>query len=120
MKLDFSEQAQRLTELDISRNDLVMVESDTFENLKSLKKVNMSFNHIETINWCFRKTDNLEEIYLNNNKLTVIHKDELDNLKKIRILDLAFNLLTSIDNNMYFFNLQELHLNGNKLTSIIV
>ncbi|KAJ3647261.1 hypothetical protein Zmor_024788 [Zophobas morio] len=118
MKLNFSDKAEGITELDISFNEIVLLRSSTFNSLRFLKVLNMSFNRLEEINDLFVKLHELEELYLNNNRLTIVRYSDFNRLQKLRILNLAHNSLAFFDGQLILPSLQELYLNNNKLVNL--
>ena len=99
-------------------NNSCIFESDTFENLKKLKKLFLGKNCFNTI---FNGLSSLEELYLNDNKITSMHTDTFKNLSNLKVLDLSNNHL-DLNNLSNVFQglvkLENLNLNNNGITII--
>ena len=87
---------EHLDELDLSLNNLVNLESNTFEHLKSLKFLGLDECGLRDLpEDIFSDLDQLEELRLNGNPLIRLSSNIFDNLKSLRIL-LLFDLPSKI------------------------
>ncbi|XP_077294796.1 remoulade [Arctopsyche grandis] len=83
-----------LQKLDLSRNNISMIEPDTFSELKSLQKLDLSNNLIKHIfKDVFTGLDSLYRLILSHNKISTISNDTFDRLPALTQLDISNNLL---------------------------
>lgn len=91
-----------LTELDLSRNQFVDFEENTFSELKNIVTINLSNNNLTLersleFNYSpFKTCITLETLNLKNNSLTTIFEDWRLTLTKLRTLNLSYNKLKAI------------------------
>ncbi|KAK2586412.1 hypothetical protein KPH14_010697 [Odynerus spinipes] len=86
-----------ITEINLSRNMIVVLKKYAFENMRELTVINLDENRIAEINRdVFVSLPKLKTLYLNSNNISIVH-------------DKAFKHLT---------NLQELQLTGNQISVI--
>ena len=81
---------KNLLELDLS-NNCISSDIEDFKHLKFLKKVNLSFNFLSSIEVL---PPNLENLNLSNNRIQTL--DFLSPKFMITILDVSFNQITSL------------------------
>ena len=74
-----------LEKLYLRSNKLTKIESNTFQHLTKLKKLNLSENQIEQIDVDgFKGLDNLEKLNLSDNKLSVVESKSFQHFKNIK------------------------------------
>lgn len=103
-----------------SQNLLKKVPRDIFLHMPSLKKIDLSFNQISTLNNDdFKYTGKLEALFLMNNKMYLIYAFAFSKLSSLEILDLSNNRLNVerelIDRFKNNTQLRLLNLRGNAL-----
>ena len=109
------EEFQNLEELNLNNNVLTKIESNSFQYLNKLKKLDLGWNQIEQIDSNgFQGLENLEELDLSENKLTKIKSNTFQQLSKLIKLNLWDNQIDHIDSNEFqgLNNLEELHIKG--------
>lgn len=109
-----------LEELDLSTNDISALPDNGFTSLRSLQKMYLQENSIESMAdrafvglvalqvlnassnrlvalppELFQSTRNLQEIYLDNNSISVLAPGLLEGLDQLLVVDLSYNELTS-------------------------
>ncbi|XP_063924492.1 insulin-like growth factor-binding protein complex acid labile subunit [Zophobas morio] len=85
---------QEVYSLIVQENNIKVVQTYTFRNLK-LTDIDLSRNGIQLVeNLAFANLSNLEEIYLDENKLTTLNSKAYENLPKLRKLTLMKNYIT--------------------------
>ena len=63
-------------ELLLNGNQLIKIETDTFQGLKSLEKLRLTNNDISVIeSGSFKSLNEIKELYLSDNRLTTLRKD---------------------------------------------
>lgn len=73
-------------------NKIDFIAPDTFRGLYKLKKINLSANHLKSINFdTFKGLSNLKEINLDNNRLESIDARVFSDATKLRMLKLSQN-----------------------------
>ncbi|XP_014259123.1 toll-like receptor 6 [Cimex lectularius] len=136
-----------LEELDISANEISAIPDNAFTSLRSLQKLLLQDNNIETMAdrafvglvslqylnassnrlvalppELFQSTRDLREIYLNNNTINVLAPGLLEGLDQVLVIDLSKNELTSSWVNRDTFSglvrLVVLNLGHNQLSKI--
>ncbi|KAL0207485.1 hypothetical protein P9112_012113 [Eukaryota sp. TZLM1-RC] len=86
--------------------------------LPMLKRCDLSFNKLSTVDFCHETSCLLIELYLTYNDLTSMDSFSSLNLSKLVILDLSYNKLTSISNLGRAFSLHTLNLSNNFLSEV--
>lgn len=86
----------KLQTLDLRRNGLSTIEAGSFSNNTKLTIVDLSENHLETIEGVFNNNLPIVELRLNNNHIKFVGKDTFL-LPKLDRLFLEYNDLTTID-----------------------
>ena len=112
---------QNLEILIMSRMNIELIESKSFENLIQLKQIDLSRNRLSQIDEkLFLNLNNLESIDLASNELVSIESKTFNNLHKLTSLDLAYNSLLSIDHSMFLGleNLVRLNFYGNQIGTL--
>lgn len=120
---NFTIECTSLERIDLSHNHLSTIESDTFQNLKSLKYLNLASNKINNIN-AFAFADdtrylvelNLSSNQLNDNSVEFLLFASLTNLK---YLNLDNNRLTMLSHHLLLnlYSLEHLSLKQNNIVS---
>ena len=110
-----------LQRLELSGNQIKVIDSKAFNNLVSLRALKLSTNQINTIEFdTFSNMLFLQVLYLNNNQIDAIEPKTFNNLSFLRELYLHNNQITSI--HLKIFNnltsLKHLELWGNLITEI--
>ena len=135
-----------LQELDLNNNNIITIESGTFDGLKNLQQLNLNNNQITTLksgsfngltklerfdifnnpittieSGAFTGLTNLQQLNLIYNPITTIESGAFTGLTKLQVLDLSNNQITSINDGTFngLSNLQELNLNNNKIKTIV-
>uniref|UniRef100_A0A3B3ZGH4 TIR domain-containing protein n=1 Tax=Periophthalmus magnuspinnatus TaxID=409849 RepID=A0A3B3ZGH4_9GOBI len=120
-----------VSQLQLQSNKLTFISSSLFQklpsvpfatrNLRSLQKLDLSFNLIKTLE-CqdFAQLTNLTQLNLQWNNLTALNKCSFVTLSKLEILKLQGNLITKLGGafTKNLPSLKSLLLNHNKLTAI--
>lgn len=84
---------------------LQKIHSDSFEDMKYLRLIDLSDNKITEIeDGAFRNLESLEFLILRNNFLTNIVETQFGNLKILQEIDISGNTVTKIDFEMIQFN----------------
>ena len=97
------------------------MDKQTFNGLVNLSNINLSNNNIQIIDeLTFLDLKNLCKINLSNNSLKQINKETFKNLKKLTNVNLNSNQINEIDKDLFksTINLEILNLNDNHLSSI--
>jgi len=123
---DLSAMASRLVleVLDLSLNQIDVIEEETFRYLKSLRYLNLANNKIKFINMFSFSSDlhNLIELNLNHNEIKDNSMEFLlfSSLTSLEVLRMSFNQITSVSSHLLYnlYSLKELHLNNNDLQSL--
>lgn len=91
-----SSDLRSLQKLYLQENNITKLSLEAFEPFVALKVLNLSINHLETLNsGIFRKMTDLQELYLQQNKLYLLPVDLFATLADLLILDLSGNQLSS-------------------------
>ena len=107
--------------LDLSFNNISLIEPDAFEGLDSLYTMWLSNNSLQILtSGMFQQLKNLEKLYLSGNRIASIEANSFSELQKLLILDLSHNLLSSlVDGSLSGLTaLKELHIDGNRFTTL--
>ncbi len=97
------------------------MDQQTFNGLVNLSNINLSNNNIQIIDeLTFLGLNNLCKINLSNNSLKQMNKETFKNLKKLTNVNLNSNQINEIDKDLFksTINLEILNLNDNHLSSI--
>lgn len=82
-----------LRSLNLSRNQLIKIDADSFEKTSLLRVLDLAGNKLSNlntnINGLWRKMDGLRGLYLHHNPIQYIMKGDLDPLYKLAVLDLS-------------------------------
>ena len=106
-----------LLTLDISINNLQVIEEDTFDNLKLLTSLYLDHNYIESIKLgAFKDCPSLQNLYLRNNQLKTISPGLFTALNQLHNLHLETNGLHMLHEGSLPRNLEHLNVSWNKLT----
>ncbi|EEB09958.1 conserved hypothetical protein [Pediculus humanus corporis] len=83
---------ENLTVLDLSYNNVKLIESSLLKSLPKLEILNLSGNGLTS--WkknLFSNNQHLKELFLDENKIDVITEDMLEELKKLKIIKMGNN-----------------------------
>ncbi|XP_055299406.1 toll-like receptor 7 [Sitodiplosis mosellana] len=112
----------KLSELNLSNNNLSIFEEHTFDNITELKHLNLSFNPIGDLKIeIFTYLTNLETLDLKNTGIASIQLGTFSHQQKLTLLDLSENKLQKLDFNHFLPvlpDLRSLNLDGNQLTNL--
>lgn len=109
-----------LTLLDLSRNNLVELETSIFSHTPRLKKLDLSFNKLENIRNFSVHLKNLKFLDLSKNKLTYLNDAAFCHLSSLKTLNLSYCRIVGVDSNAFqgLTSLSKLCLLGNSIESI--
>ncbi|CAH2267877.1 jg13008 [Pararge aegeria aegeria] len=83
-----------LQKLDLSKNQISLIESDAFYNMTSLQRLDLSYNQISNIyKDMFKSLVNLERFILSQNHISVLSMGTFDYLVGLKQLDITDNPL---------------------------
>ncbi|XP_020288378.1 adhesion G protein-coupled receptor A3 isoform X2 [Pseudomyrmex gracilis] len=119
--VDINAVSVELTQLDLSRNAIHIIQADVFLNLTNLKKLDLSKNKLSSIGeGCFNGLEKLEKLDLSQNQISVIDSYAFKQLPNLRRLDLSGNKITALAPSLFhdLLALDRLKLNGNSLTTL--
>ena len=104
---------------DLSFNDITILQKDSFEMLKDVRKLVLSNCNITEIKQQpFTELMYLEELYLDYNKLSDTSYNFLGTIKKLQTLDIAQNNFNVIPNITGLSKLFDLYASGNNIKTI--
>ncbi|XP_063786526.1 uncharacterized protein LOC134935301 [Pseudophryne corroboree] len=106
---------ERILKLDLSLNELVELQADTFQHLKNILELNVSFNVLTSIPG-LTMLPNLLVLDLSYNAIT--HMELFKTCSRLIFLNLSHNKIRTIKDLPSHANLTQLHLNSNKLLSL--
>ena len=112
---------KKLKDLDLSHNRLRNLPADSFSDLISLRKLDASHNQLATFSANMFSADNLlSELDLSNNKIASLPSDSFSRLSQLRDLDLSFNAITDLPAGVFssLGSLEYLWLDHNSVTSL--
>ncbi|XP_047997437.1 protein artichoke-like isoform X1 [Leguminivora glycinivorella] len=107
--------------LNFSRNSISKIHKSSFSKLESLTELDLSFNHLQDIEFDTSNLNNLSFFYLNNNNIKTVTKDTFKSLTSLKVVDLSNNAIENIEI-LSFQNLKQLetlNLNNNPLFDVI-
>ncbi|KAL0134122.1 hypothetical protein PUN28_001166 [Cardiocondyla obscurior] len=110
-----------VTEINLSRNMIVVLHKYAFYNMRNLTVINLDDNRISEINRdTFVNLPNLRKMYLNRNNISTVHDKAFKLLGSLQELELSGNQITVITRDSFhgLRNLLRLDLRGNQITMI--
>ena len=110
-----------LKDLDLSHNRLGDLPANSFSDLISLSKLNASHNQLVTFSANMFSVDNLlSELNLSNNRIANLPADSFSRLSQLRDLDLSFNATAELPAGVFssLSSLEYLWLDHNAITSL--
>ena len=112
---------KRLTNLDLSFNNIEIIPHKTFYYLSELKVLDISHNKLLTVG-DLSELNQLRILKLSHNNMTSIRETEFDGLSRIEFVDLSSNYLQGISDSPFqkLFFIEEINLNGNSITSFSI
>ncbi|PAV56282.1 hypothetical protein WR25_15709 isoform A [Diploscapter pachys] len=109
---------ENLVKLDLSNNEISLLDDDAFSALKNLRDLNLGRNKLRHINTnAFRKDNKLEIFSASNNRVAWLTNTTFERLTHLQFITLANNQLKCLPNGL-FNNVKELRsilLSGNGL-----
>ncbi|CRK99841.1 CLUMA_CG013144, isoform A [Clunio marinus] len=111
----------KLQMLDLSGNQIEILQDDVFKDLTSLELLQLSYNKIENINERnFNGLGNLELLELGHNQLQILNNDTFRQLSSLYHLRLTKNSIKHIEENSFngLGKLTTLHLDHNQLDKL--
>ncbi|XP_068146174.1 leucine-rich repeats and immunoglobulin-like domains protein 3 [Drosophila tropicalis] len=109
-----------LKTLDVSRNQLITIEANSFPSMNRLGHLILNGNDIASVaEHAFEALHNLTDLELNNNRLTSLPSGIFQNLTKLKKLALSYNHL-EINWSTFrgLLSLQKLQLKANKIRAL--
>eukprot|EP00057_Strongylocentrotus_purpuratus_P023386 XP_011677860.1 PREDICTED: slit homolog 1 protein-like [Strongylocentrotus purpuratus] len=117
-----------VTSLDVSDNDIRVIEPTSFYPLKELALLRMSFNPylvlptglLSLYPYIFSSLNKVLKLALNRDKINRIEPDFFEGMKQLMVLNLNFNRIQTINTNgsTWKSDLIEMHLSHNHLIKI--
>lgn len=109
----------RLTNLSLVNNRIHAIDDGAFENMPSLRYLNLSCNSFESVPICIKNL-NLTTLSFTSNNITHLTIDSFSNLVHLRSLFLGANMITKVHVNTFqdLIQLETLYLNDNRLTDL--
>ncbi|KAE8612587.1 hypothetical protein XENTR_v10012906 [Xenopus tropicalis] len=111
----------RLTQLELNRNRIRLIEGLTFQGLESLEVLKLQRNNISKLtDGAFWGLSRMQILHLENNSLTEVNSGSLYGLLSLQQLHLSHNSISTISSAGWSFcqKLQELVLSHNNLTRL--
>ncbi|XP_052780713.1 leucine-rich repeat neuronal protein 1-like [Mya arenaria] len=91
-----------LLTLDLSFNDLENISSESFLGVKNLKSLDLSHNHLKTVtSLCFSSMYELRELDLSHNEIVQVEINSFKNLENLNLLNLSHNRIRSIEHSAF-------------------
>lgn len=104
-----------LTELDISDNNIQLLQ---LVNLQNLTVLDIQYNNMTYLTLQPHNFPKLETLRLSYNKIPPSHLVELGKLRSLQVLEIASNNLCTLPSSLSFFrHLTELNLSSNNFSS---
>ncbi|KAG7190385.1 hypothetical protein KM043_006493 [Ampulex compressa] len=119
--VDINAVSVELIQLDLSKNDIYVIEVNIFKNLTNLRRLDLSENKLTTIDeGSFNGLENLERLDLSKNQITTIDAYAFRKLSNLKRLDLSGNKLNTLASSLFhdLLALDRLKLNGNDLLTL--
>ena len=125
VQVDMFTNIEKLLFLDLSHNQILLLEENSLSGLKYLLSLDLRSNHLSYLpSRIFDGLSNLENLLLSGNQLLTIETSVFDNLFKLKLINLSENNITNISDNALgrnpfrFNKLSIVNLNRNALTRI--
>lgn len=112
---------QTIEHLEFSGNKLTEIAIDSFDQLPSLRFLNLAYNKIRNLaKGCFHAQNQLVSLKLNNNELTVVSEELFSRLVMLEELLLADNKIGLVHPEIFktLKNLKTLTLNNNRIVGL--
>lgn len=108
--------------LNLKKNELQILEDETFSNLQSLEMLILSKNKFQRLNKnTFKGLSNLSKLDLSKNQIETIEPDTFSSLHELMFLYLKYNRLSILSPDIFLkdmINLTDLELEQNNLTAL--
>ncbi|KAG5880976.1 hypothetical protein JTB14_018705 [Gonioctena quinquepunctata] len=110
----------KITDLDISFNQIYELSSDTFINLTQLQNLSLAFNNISFLpTGLFSNVHSLVVLNVSSNDLDQFLPGTFEHLESLQILDLSNNKITAIKRYLHSLgNLTELNIQQNRISDL--
>ncbi|CAG9563755.1 unnamed protein product [Danaus chrysippus] len=110
----------RLLYLDLSHNSIKKIELLTFEGMRNIETLLLSYNEIKSVGLNFVRFINLKMLELDHNELTSLSEGSLKNLLNLEHLNLSSNQLNTIQEDSFrgLQKLQEIDLSNNQIKTV--
>ncbi|XP_046488638.1 adhesion G protein-coupled receptor A3 isoform X1 [Neodiprion pinetum] len=119
--VDINAVSVALFQLDLSKNEIYLIQSGVFRNLTNLRRLNLSSNKISFLEEeAFGGLQSLERLDLSKNNITTIDTHAFRQLTRLKRLDLSANIISTLDTTLFhdLLVLDRLKLNQNDLTTL--
>lgn len=105
--------------IDLMRNNLTIIKTNTFDGLNALEFLYLSHNYIDLIEEGALNLPDLKRIHLNFNRLTTVSDHIFSQTPLIEHIELRWNNLSTIEHAFSgLLKLQTLHLDHNEMVGI--
>lgn len=120
IKKDDFNNSNNLIELNLRSNALETLPRDVFEYTRTLKVIDLSKNHLRTIDdFSFNEMNNLETLRINENALTTLKRNTFSGAGNLINIELSSNWIESIeDGALQLPKLEQIDLTTNRLRSL--
>jgi Leucine-rich repeat (LRR) protein len=110
----------KLNNLDVSHNNLHLIQQGTFDQLLSLRHLDLGWNELREVKGTFLMLKNLETLDISNNKLEVLSLKTFSGLQRLQWLDVSHNRVSKIEPGTFLPtpSLERVVLGHNPLTSL--
>lgn len=108
----------KLSNLDLSKNEIVDISENSFHELDQLQILDLSNNKLTKLpSNIFKSTRNLEKVYLNANNLEQLQKGWTNGLENLIELSISDNKLSMLESDQFnkLKNIRRLYVNNNEI-----
>lgn len=112
--------ANSLQRLNVSHNEIDIIDAFAFRSAAKLTEIDLSFNLVHNLNENIFTSYLIQYLYLNNNQLTVLRPEWFESLLYLRVLTLNNNRIRAIDWRILDFwpSIHVLHLHSNEIAEM--